>query len=73
MPWATNSIEYLGMHIQQNSDHSINVDMAVFTTNLLNKFSNQILECRANYPSDLELFKTIDITDGTIPKEEDIS
>jgi hypothetical protein len=61
------------MHIQQNSDHSINVDMAVFTTNLLKKFSNQILECRANYPSDLELFKTIDITDGTIPKEEDIS
>ena len=73
MPWAAESIEYLGMHLQQNPDHSVTADIAATTKNALLKFSEQIPTTRANYPSDIDLFKTIDISDGVLPKEEDVS
>jgi hypothetical protein len=72
MTWEVGTFTYLGMHIQQQPDKSINIDMAAYTLNLLDKFQDHVPVVKSSYPSDALLFQTIDIA-GTAPTPEETS
>ena len=72
MTWEVGTFTYLGMHIQQLPDNSINIDMAAYTLNLLDKFKEEIPLVKKSYPSDALIFQTIDIV-GAAPTSEETS
>ena len=74
MSWEVDTFTYLGMHIQQQPDKSINIDLAAYTLNLLDKFQDPVPVVKSSYPppSDALMFQTID-TAGTAPTPEETS
>ena len=71
LTWYEKEFNFLGMHLHQQPDHSIIVDMTAFTLKLLSKYDHIINNKTSKNPSSLNLFKDIDNNDNNIIEVKD--